>query len=434
MSDDQTSPGSSRNDQITAATTPDSSVPDGAQEVVITQKIVVTNEVGTRTLWKIVGVVVLVFVGFVVLQRARELVSMLVISMFFSLAMVPLVERLHKKRGWKRGAAVGAIYAGGALFMIVMVVFLVPMMVTVAQSIGDNWSTWMDNLNGWAQDTFNVSLSDIGPASSAGEDAAGAAEDWGKQALGGFLGALSTGIGLIFSMMTIALFTFYFTVDYQRIQRLVLSWFAPHHQERLGWTWDQAVEQTGGYFYSRMILMVINGSGFFFTMVLVGLPVLFAIPLAIFAGFVSEFIPAVGTYIGGAIPVLLTLAVEGVAQALVVLGYVLIYQQIENYWLSPKLSAKTMTLNGGVAFGAALAGGAIGGPMGAFMALPVAALITSFLSHYRTPQEVIYHSIYGDADELPDAASDGSDSGDGPRSADGSGTGASTQKSDDNSN
>lgn len=417
MSDDQASSESSRNDQIAAATTADprSSVPDGSQEVVITQKIVVTNEVATRTLWKIVGVVVAVLVGFILLDRARDLVAMLIISMFFSLAMVPLVERLHQKRGWKRGAAVGAIYAGGAFFMIVMVVFLVPMMVTVAQSIGENWSTWMDNLNNWAEDTFNVSLSDIGPASSAGEDAAGAAEDWGKQALGGFLGVLSTGIGLVFSMMTIALFTFYFTVAYQRIQRLVLSWFSPEHQERLGWTWDQAVEQTGGYFYSRMILMIINGSGFFFTMVLVGLPVLFAIPLAIFAGFVSEFIPAIGTYIGGAIPVLLTLAVQGLAQALVVLGYVLIYQQIENYWLSPKLSAKTMTLNGGVAFGAALAGGAIGGPMGAFMALPVAALITSFLTHYRKPQEVVYHSIYEDASELSDedkksdGSSDGSD-------------------------
>ena len=423
----------SRSDQIAGAVDDVASVPPGAQEVVVTRTVVVKNEGSTRTLWKIVGVVVLVLVGFILLDRARDLVAMLIISMFFSLALVPLVERLHQKRGWKRGAAVGAIYAGGALFMIVMVVFLVPMMVTVAQSIGENWSTWMDNLNNWARDTFNVSLSDIGPASSAGEDAASAAEDWGKQALGGFLGALSTGIGLIFSMMTIALFTFYFTVDYQRIQRLVLSWFPPHHQERLGWTWDQAVEQTGGYFYSRMILMVINGSGFFFTMVLVGLPVLFAIPLAIFAGFVSEFIPAVGTYIGGAIPVLLTLAVEGVAQALVVLGYVLIYQQIENYWLSPKLSAKTMTLNGGVAFGAALAGGAIGGPMGAFMALPVAALITSFLTHYRKPQEVVYHSIYEDADELADAAGGGSDSGDGFGTADSAETSASNHKSDDGS-
>jgi predicted PurR-regulated permease PerM len=399
------SAGGSRNDQIANAAA-EASASGEASNVVITNRIVVKNEVSTSTLWKIVGVVVVVLVGFVLLQRARDLVAMLVISMFFSLALVPLVERLHKKYGWKRGAAVGAIYAGGALFMIVMIVFLIPMRVTVAQSIGENWSTWMDNLNTWAQDTFSVSISDLGSTNEAGQDAAGAAEDWGKQALGGFLGALSTGIGLVFSAMTIALFTFYFTVDYVRIQRLVLSWFSPARQERLGWTWDQAVEQTGGYFYSRLILMLINGSGFFFTMVLVGLPVLFAIPLAIFAGFVSEFIPAVGTYIGGAIPVLLTLAVEGVAQALIVLAYVLIYQQIENYWLSPKLSAKTMTLNGGVAFGAALAGGAIGGPMGAFMALPIAALITSFLTQYRTVQDVVYHSVYEDPVDDQDGATD----------------------------
>jgi hypothetical protein len=64
--------------------------------------------------------------------------------------------------------------------------------------------------------------------------------------------------------------------------------------------------------------------------------------------------------------------------------------------------------NGGVAFGAALAGGAIGGPMVAFMALPIAALIASFLSHYRKPQEVIYHSRYEDASERADAPNKGS--------------------------
>jgi predicted PurR-regulated permease PerM len=324
------------------------------------------------------------------------------------------------------------IYAAGALFMIVMVIFLIPMIVQVAQTIGDNWSTWMDNLNGWAEDSFGVSLEDIGPASEAGQDASSAAESWAKESLGGFLGALSTGIGLIFSVMTIALFTFYFTADHQRIQRMILSIFSPKTQKRVGWTWDQAVEQTGGYFYSRLILMGINGFGFFFTMVLVGLPVLIALPLAIFAGFVSEFIPAIGTYIGGAVPVLMALALQGFAQGLVVLGYVLIYQQVENYWLSPKLSAQTMTLNGGVAFGAALAGGAIGGPMGAFMALPVAALITSFISHYRTSHEVVYHSIYEDAAEIEtgdgdakDAGPDGADEGD-ATPADAGGTDAAT--------
>ena len=113
-----------RNDQI-ASTAAAAASSGEASNVVITNRIVVKNEVSTSTLWKIVGVVVVVLVGFVLLQRARDLVAMLVISMFFSLALVPLVERLHKKYGWKRGAAVGAIYAGGALFMIVMIVFLI---------------------------------------------------------------------------------------------------------------------------------------------------------------------------------------------------------------------------------------------------------------------------------------------------------------------
>ena len=364
------------------------------------QSTVVTYAISTRSIWQVIGAIVLTLAALETIDRARSLVTMLIISFFFSRALVPLVERLHQKRGWKRGTAVGAIYAAGALFVIVMVIFLIPMIVEVAHLIGDNWSTWMGNVNGWAEDTLGVSLGNLDPTTSAGEDAASAGADWASQALGGFLGAFATGIGLIFSIMTIALFTFYFTADHQRIQRMALSIFSPETQQKLGWTWDQAVEQTGGYFYSRLILMVINGSGFFFTMVVVGMPVLVSLPLAIFAGFVSEFIPAIGTYIGGAIPVLLTLAVQGFAQGLVVLGYVLIYQQIENYWLSPKLSSKTMTLNGGVAFGAALAGGAVGGPMGAFMALPVAALITSFLSHYRRSHEVVYHSIYEAADEV----------------------------------
>jgi predicted PurR-regulated permease PerM len=177
------------------------------------------------------------------------------------------------------------------------------------------------------------------------------------------------------------MFTFYFTADGPKVQKAVLRLFSPRAQERIGWTWDQAIVQTGGYFYSRVILMFINGLGFFFTMVLVGMPVGLATALALFGSFVSVFIPAIGTYIGGAVPVLLTLAVQGFTAALVVLGYVLLYQQVENYWLSPRISAQAMTLNGGVAFGAALAGGAIAGPMGAFTALPIAALISSFISN-----------------------------------------------------
>jgi len=81
---------------------------------------------------------------------------------------------------------------------------------------------------------------------------------------------------------------------------------------------------------------------------------------------------------------------------------VIVYQQIENYWLSPRLSSETMTLHGGVAFGAAIGGGALFGPMGAFMALPVAALVTSFVKNYRRTNEVVYRSVYDTDDRAGD--------------------------------
>src|SRR5690606_27817457 len=133
------------------------------------------------------------------------------------------------------------------------------------------------------------------------------------------------------------------------------------------------------------------------TMIAVGLPVSFALPLAFFAGFVSVFIPAVGTYIGAAIPILITLAIRGLVPALIVLGYALLYQQVENYVLSPRISADTMALNGGIAFGAALAGGAIAGPIGAFVSLPVAALISATVANYAKSYDLVYRSHYDDA-------------------------------------
>jgi predicted PurR-regulated permease PerM len=58
-----------------------------------------------------------------------------------------------------------------------------------------------------------------------------------------------------------------------------------------------------------------------------------------------------------------------------------------------------MELNGAVAFGAALAGGAIAGPMGAFAALPIAALITSIIKNTGKSYDVVYQSDYDSADD-----------------------------------
>jgi predicted PurR-regulated permease PerM len=357
----------------------------------------------TGTIWRAVGIVLLTLAALWAVHQARNLVTMLVVSIFFALALIPGVDHLHKKRGWRRGAAVAVIYLVGAVLVVVLVVLLIPAISTLGHEISKSGSGWMTGLDNWTSSNFNVHIVDKQAYKDGIVTVGEFLSKWSDKLLPAAGHVVSQGASLVFNLFTIAMFTFYFAADFPRLERAFLSCFRPATQQRLGWTIDQSIADVGGYFYSRMLLTAINGTGFFITMVAVGVPVGLALPLAVFGGFVSEFIPSVGTYIGAAIPVLLTLAVSGLVPALIVVGYALVYQQIENYWLSPRISSKTMDLNGGLAFAAALAGGAIFGPMGAFMALPVAALIVASISHYRRPHEVVYVSPRS-ADSAPDAA------------------------------
>ena len=346
--------------------------------------------IGWQTIWKVIGAILITLLALWAAGEMSTLLSMLAISFFFSLALQPAVMWLVDRYEWRRGAAVGVIYLAGFVASALMIVVLIPAVAQLANGIGDKGAGWITDASLWVENTFNVDIWTPGAGEEIAQETEEALLNWAKGAFGNLVGIATSGIGLIFNLATIAMFTFYFTADAPRLQRTILSHMSPENQRRVGWTWDEAVRQTGGYFYSRMLLMLINGIGFFFTMVLVGMPVGFSIPLAVFGAFVSVFIPAIGTYIGGAVPILLTLAVQGLTAALIVLAYVLIYQQAENYWLSPKISSKTMSLNGAVAFGAALAGGALAGPMGAFVALPVAALIISLTSNFSKSYEVVY--------------------------------------------
>ena len=385
------------------------SAPDGPVEAPATQQDVTQVVITTTTLWRGVGVILATVAGLWAVNQARGLTSMLVISLFFAVALVPGVNHLHTKRGWKRGTAVLFIYLAGILVLALLTLVLIPNIAQLAERIGQNGTQWLTRLDRWTTDTFGIHI----VSAEASRDAAVTTKEflsqWSDKLVGAASGAVSSGVGFVFSVATIATFTFYIAADFPRLVRGFLSWFSPARQQRLGWTIDQSITQVGAYLYSRLLLTAVNGLGFFGVMVAVGVPVGLAIPLAIFGGFVSEFIPGIGTYVGGAIPIALTLAVQGLVPALIVLGYVLVYQTIENFWLSPKISAKTMELNAGLAFGSALAGGALFGPMGAFMALPVAALISSFIKNYRHGHEVVYRSSYAEDDASPPAAGNGAE-------------------------
>jgi predicted PurR-regulated permease PerM len=367
--------------------------PTSAEQVT---QVVIT----TRTMWRAVAVLLATLFGMWAVSQARHFVSMLVVAMFIGLALVPGVNHLHRKRGWRRGAAVWSMYLVGLFTLVVLTLVVIPAISRVALQVGQDGPRWLTELDRWTSDSFRFHIVSPKGASGAVVTTQEFLTRWSDKLVGAASGAVTKGISLIVSVATIATLAFYFAADFPQLQRGLLSWFAPDRQQRLAWTIDQSVTQVGGYLYSRLLLTAINGVGFFVAMVAVGVPIGLAIPLAVFGGFVSEFIPTIGTYLGAAIPIALTAAMQGIVAGLIVLGYAVVYQQIENYWLSPKISARTMELNGGLAFGAVLAGAALFGPIGAFMALPVAAMIVAFIKNYRQGYEVVFQSSYGADDPV----------------------------------
>jgi predicted PurR-regulated permease PerM len=249
--------------------------------------------------------------------------------------------------------------------------------------------SWIDKLNAFTQQHFNAT---VVSASSSRESsqAVGSVSHYLQQHAGDVLGAVGNLLGAIFGLLTVGLFTFYLTANGPQIRRALLSRMPPERQRRVLWAYNTAIEKTGGYLYSNLLLTLINGGLMLVTLLLVGVP--YALPLALFEGVVAEFIPIVGTYVAGAVPVLVALASLGLGPALIVMAEILVYQQVENYLLSPRISQQTMKLNAGLAFGAAMAGGAVGGIVGAFFALPLAAVIQSFVSNYYSGRYEVVES------------------------------------------
>ena len=313
-------------------------------------------------------------------RQLRDLILWLVAALFLSFALEPAVNWLAAK-GWRRGTATTVVILGLALVMLVAVAAMVPLVVDQVQELIRRVPGWLDQISVYTKDWFDVELTGekiLKQVTEAQQNVAQLASN--VASVGQFI------LGLIFQVLTIGLFTFYLVADAPRFRRAVCSVLPPRRQHEILAAWEIAVDKTGGYLYSRLLLAAISSLVAFFVLSVLGVP--FAIPLALFLGFVSQFIPVIGTYIAAAVPLLVAL-LEDPWTALFFLIYVIVYQQIENYLLAPRITARTMALHPAVAFFAALAGGSISGLLGAFMALPAAAIIQATISTYMTRHEVV---------------------------------------------
>ncbi len=342
-----------------------------------------------RGIWQLIAALLVTAAGLWSLRQARTLVRYLILAQLLTFALEPAVTWLHQKRGWRRGSATGLLLGGILVLFVLLGVLLAPALANGVNGAIRQMPSWIDKLNSFTQQHFNTTVVSASSSRESSQAVSNAAK-YLQQHAGDVLGAVGSLLGAVFGLLTVGLFTFYLTANGPQIRRALLSRMPPERQQRALWAYNMAIEKTGGYLYSNLLLALINGGLMLVTLLLVGVP--YALPLALFEGVVAEFIPIVGTYVAGAVPVLVALASLGPGPALIVLAEILVYQQVENYLLTPRISQKTMKLNAGLAFGAAMAGGAVGGLIGAFFGLPIAAVIQSFVSNYYSGRYEVVES------------------------------------------
>jgi predicted PurR-regulated permease PerM len=331
----------------------------------------------------VAGLVVLLFVGLAVFRALRGLIILLLISLFLATALEPAVNFLDA-RGWRRGLATGAIFLTVFLAGATLTGLMVPLIIDQTILLIDRIPGYIDDLAVQAEKIGIEFSSDRIEGALTGFDST--LQSYAADLAGSAFGVGTTLLTTVFQGLTIGLFTFYFVADAPRFRRVLMSVLSAEHQREVLRVWEIAIEKTGGYFYSRALLAAIATFSSWITFRLLGVP--FALALALWLGLLSQFVPVVGTYIGGAVPALIAL-LESPGTAVGVVVFVVVYQQIENYLLSPRITARTMSLHPAVSFGSAIAGGTLMGVPGALMALPVAATIQAFISTYLHRHEVV---------------------------------------------
>ncbi|MCZ7536848.1 MAG: AI-2E family transporter [Acidimicrobiia bacterium] len=250
----------------------------------------------------------------------------------------------------------------------------------------------MQDIEDWANDRFDANI-EFDDVISDLKDPQGTARQFANDLAGNVVSFSVRALGVVFQIFTVILFTFYLVADGPRLRRAICSVLPPDRQRNVLRAWELAIEKTGGYLYSRVLLAGLSALAHWIALSIIGVP--YALALALWVGVISQFIPVVGTYLAGALAVLIAVLNDPV-DGVWTLGTVVVYQQIENYLFAPRVTAHTLSIHPAVAFACVIAGAGLIGPVGALLALPAAAVIQAFISTIGERHEVVESELTAD--------------------------------------
>jgi predicted PurR-regulated permease PerM len=321
----------------------------------------------------VVGVVLAVAALLIGIWIVRETVVWLVAAGFLAFSIEPLI-RIFTRRGMSRGAATTVAFLLIGAAVLVFAFAFIPSIVDGARALKEQIPAYVDQL----QDT---SASDALNADQAIESAGNAAAESssffdGSGRVLDFVGGL---VSAGFAAFMIFTFTLYFLVYGRDLVRGGSGLMPASYREPFLAATRSIYQINKGYWYGKFLIGLIAGLTTFVTMKILGLP--YAAPLALFVG-ITDLIPNIGATLG-TIPVVIVGLLEEPWKGAVVGVVLILYQQVENNLITPKVFKETVEIHPFLSVVVVIAFTSLFGIVGALIAVPVTKSIEILIAAAR---------------------------------------------------
>lgn len=317
--------------------------------------------------------------------RLSQVFTLLLVSLFLALGLDPVV-RFLQRHGLSRGWAITVVFVAVIGVFAALVGLLLPPLATQATDLANNAPDYVQSLlrNKQVreldqhyhvitklQEQLQSKLSDGQAITSV---------------FGGVLGAGKAALSGAFSAFTVLVLTLYLTASLTTVKEVCYRAVPASRRDRVRNLSEEITRRVGGYVIGQVAVASTNAVCSYILLRILGLP--YPEALAVLVGILG-LIPMVGATLGAVVVVLVALF-SSVTTAIVAAVYYIVYQQVENYVIAPRVMKRTVAVPGAVTVIAALAGGTLLGVVGALMAIPTAAGLILIYQEVLVPRQAMH--------------------------------------------
>jgi predicted PurR-regulated permease PerM len=315
------------------------------------------------------------------LASASAVFILIIISLFLAAGLNPAVL-FFQNRGLKRGASVGAVMGLVLLFVAAFIAIAAPPLIDQGNQLVNNAPQLVKDLNN------NAFINDLnnryGVIDSLQTRVDSVIKDgqFAITAFGGVIGVGKAVVSGLVSTFTILVLTLYFLAALPQVVQISLRFVPATRRDRVSKLTNAIIARVGSFVGGQGIIAILAALFILIMGLIIGMP--YTAPLAMVV-LVCGFIPLVGHFIGMSIITLVSLT-KSPTTALVALGSYIIYVQIENYVITPKIMRKSLAIPGLVTIIAALLGTSLLGLIGGLLAVPIAAAVLLIIDEVVFPR------------------------------------------------